>query len=133
VKAETRLFGFGLAFFALVAVVYGFMTGWKELVGFPALLLTALLAGLIAFYLRYTARHVDPRPEDDSYAEIHQGAGEQGVFAPQSWWPFPLALGAAMSFMGLAVGFWLFYIGAAVSVLAVVGWVFEFYRGEHAH
>ncbi len=132
-KVETRIFAWGVPFFLLAAFVYGFMTDWKEWLGFPALLLTGLLAALISFYLNYTGRHIDPRPEDDPLGEIHENAGEMGIFAPQSWWPLPLALGAGMTFMGLAAGWWLFYIGAVFSVFAIVGWVFEFYRGEHAH
>lgn len=132
-KVEARVFGYGVPFFVIVAFVYGFMTDWKEWVGFPALLLTGLLAGLIAFYLNLTGRQVDPRPEDDPNARISDLYGEMGEFAPKSWWPLPLAFGAAIVFMGLAVGWWLMYIGFAVSVVAIVGWVFEFYRGEHAH
>ena len=45
----------------------------------------------------------------------------------------PLAAGAAFIFAGLAVGWWMVYIGLGVGSLALVGWVFEFYRGEHAH
>ena len=44
-----------------------------------------------------------------------------------------LAFAASICFLGLAVGWWVFYIGAAVSVIALVGWVFEFSRGQHAH
>jgi hypothetical protein len=132
-KVETRLFASGLPFFLLVAVVYGYMTDWKEWLGVPALVLTGLMSGLIAFYLNYTSHHVDPRPEDDPLGEIGQHAGELGHFAPQSWWPLPLALSAGCVFAGLAVGWWLVIIGVALSILAVVGWVFEFYRGEQAH
>ncbi len=82
-KVEARVFGFGVPFFVIVAFVYGFMTDWKEWVGFPALLLTGLLAGLIAFYLNLTGRQVDPRPEDDPNARISDLYGEMGEFAPQ--------------------------------------------------
>ena len=103
---------------------------------FAAVLLLLLLVGLsgmIAAYLRVTARQMDARPEDDPHGEIEQGAGDQGVFAPWSWWPLVLAFAASICFLGLAVGWWVFYIGAAVSVIALVGWVFEFSRGQHAH
>lgn len=132
-KIEGRIFGYGVIFFWIAAAAYGYMTEFKEWLGFIGLLLTGLMAGLIAFYLRYTAKHIDPRPEDDPLAVIEEHGGELGDFAPQSWWPLPLALGSAMTFFGLAVGWWMFYIGAVFSVVAVVGWVFEFYRGEHAH
>ena len=33
----------------------------------------------------------------------------------------------------MAVGLWMILIGLGISSLALVGWVFEYYRGEHAH
>jgi Cytochrome c oxidase subunit IV len=133
VKVETWLFGAGTFFFVPLAMIYGIVTGWHESVGVAALILTGGLALLIGLYFWVTSRRIDPRPEDDPYAEISTGAGEQGVFAPHSWWPLPLAAAGAMCFAGLAVGWWLFYIGAGLGVVALVGWVFEYYRGEHAH
>ena len=132
-RVETRLFVVLVPFFLLVAVVYGFWSRWQEPVGFAALLLVAGLVGMIGFYLALLARRIDPRPEDDPYGEIEQGAGDQGVYSPWSWWPLVIAGSAAICFLGLAVGWWLFYIGAAVSVIGLVGWVFEFSRGQHAH
>lgn len=132
-KVETWLFGAGAMFFTPIAIVYGFVTRFNEPVGFAALLLTAGLAALVGLYFFFTSRRIDPRPEDDPQGEIHQGAGDQGVFAPYSWWPLPLGLAAALCFAGLAAGWWLFLIGAGIGVIALVGWVFEFYRGEHAH
>ncbi len=132
-KVETWLFSSGVGFFTPLGVVYGFVTQWQEPVGTTALFLTAGLALLIGIYLAVVARRIDARPEDDPQGEIHEGAGQLGEFAPYSWWPLPLAAGGALVFTGLAVGWWLFYIGAALGAVALVGWVFEFYRGEHAH
>ena len=132
-KTETTLFGAGVVFFAPLAIIYGIVTSWNEPVGAAALFLTAGLALLIALFFWITSRRIDPRPEDDGNADISEGAGEQGVFAPFSWWPLPLGIAAALVFAGLAVGWWLVGIGAAFGTIALVGWVFEFYRGEHAH
>ncbi len=132
-KVETWLFGSGVFFFAPIAIVYGLVTDWKEPVGVVAVALTAGLALLIAVYLFFTSRRIDPRPEDDPLGEIEQGAGELGDFSPYSWWPLALAAGAAVVFTGLAVGWWLFFIGAGLASLALVGWVYEYYLGEHAH
>jgi len=133
VKIETTLFASGAFFFAPLAVVYGIVTNWHEPVGASALFLTAGLALLIGLYFWITSRRIDPRPEDDANAEISDGAGEQGVFAPYSWWPLPLGFAAALVFAGLAAGWWLVGIGVVVGAVALVGWVYEFYRGEHAH
>ena len=132
-KIETTLFGSGAFFFFPLAIVYGIVTNWHEPVGAAALFLTAGLALLIGLFLWITSRRIDPRPEDDGNADIAEGAGEQGVFAPFSWWPLPLAAAGAMAFAGLAVGWWLVGIAVVVGAIALVGWVFEFYRGEHAH
>jgi hypothetical protein len=132
-KVETTLFGAGVFFFAPLAVIYGIVTSWNEPVGTSALFLTAGLALLIGLYLAITARRIDPRPEDNPLGEIAEAAGDQGHFAPYSWWPLPLAFGSAVIFTGFAVGFWLIWIGGAISVIALLGWVYEFYRGEHAH
>ncbi len=119
-------------FFLVVGVVYGI---WShgEAVGLGALLLCAGLAGMIAFYLWIVQRRSGVIPEDNPYAEVEDGAGEQGVYAPWSWWPLVLALGSAISFASLAVGWWMFVIGATIGSIALVGWVFEYSRGVHAH
>ena len=84
------------------------------------------------FYLWWTARKLDDRPEDDPAAPISAAEGEYGFFSPHSWWPLPLAAGAALMFLGLAVGWWLLIIGAVVGGMALIGWTFEYFRGENA-
>ncbi|THJ67112.1 cytochrome c oxidase subunit 4 [Arthrobacter echini] len=132
-KIEAKLFSLLMPFFFLVGTVYGFLVEWTEPVGFLALYLTGGLAGMIGFYLAFTARRVGMRPEDRLDAEIHEGSGEQGHFSPWSWWPLVLALAAATGFLGIAVGFWILYIGVGFAAIALVGWVFEYSRGDHAH
>ncbi|WP_250444398.1 cytochrome c oxidase subunit 4 [Actinotalea sp. C106] len=131
-KFEARLFLFLTPFFIVVGVIYGFWSSW-EAVGSAGLLLVGGLVGMVGAYLALVARRIDPRPEDDAFGEIEQGAGEQGVYSPGSWWPIVIGGASAVCFAGMAVGWWLFYIGAAVAVIGLVGWVFEFSRGQHAH
>lgn len=131
-KVETVLFSAGMAFFIPIALIYGWLADW-EAVGTGALLLTGGLSGLIGGYLYATSRRIDPRPEDDPYARIDEAAGEQGFFSPWSWWPMPLAAGAALMALGLAIGWWLAIIGVGVVALSLIGWVFEYSRGQHAH
>lgn len=132
-KVETKLFTYLMPFFFLVGTVYGFLVEWMEPVGFLALYLTGGLSGMIGFYLAVTGKRVGLRPEDRLDAEIHEGSGEQGHFSPWSWWPLVLGLSAATSFLGMAVDFWILYIGMGLAVIALVGWVFEYSRGDHAH
>ena len=61
------------------------------------------------------------------------GAGELGFFSPSSYWPFALALSAAM--MGLALAFWYswFILIAGVALLITIGGLlFEYYVGQNA-
>ncbi len=132
-KTEINLFAVIAVFFVIVGVVYGLVTDWTEPVGPVALLLCAGLGIMIAFYLWMTGRNLPARPDDNPDGEIADQAGDYGAFAPYSWWPLWLSLAGAVCFLGVAVGFWIFALGAFFGVIALIGWVFEFYRGEHAH
>ncbi|GER22128.1 putative cytochrome c oxidase polypeptide 4 [Zafaria cholistanensis] len=132
-KIESWLFLGGIFFFIPVGIVYGVMTEWNEWVGFPALFMVAGMAGMIGFYLYYTAKRVGPRPEDRLDGEIHENAGVIGKFAPWSWWPLMLASAAAVGFLGLAIGYWILYLGVGLAVIGIIGWVYEYSRGDHAH
>ena len=89
--------------------------------------LGAGLGTLIGFYLLFTARRIEPRPEDLDDADISDGAGELGFFSPYSWAPLWCGLAAATCFLGLVFGWWLFFIGAAFAIPAVGSMVFEYY------
>lgn len=132
-KVESWIFLGGVFFFIPVAVVYGYMTNWDEWVGFLALLMLAGLSAMVGWYLLFTARRVGPRPEDRVDGEIHENAGDVGMFSPWSWWPLVLASAAAVSFLGIAVGWWVFYVGAGLAIIGLTGWVYEYSRGDHAH
>ncbi len=130
-KAETWMFVFCSAFFVLVTPLYYLSSG--DLTGTTALVMTFLLTTLIAFFLGFHARKMEPRPEDRKDGEIAEGAGELGFFPPYSWWPLWCALCLAMMVLGVAIGWWLFIIGAALGAVALCGLIFEYYRGEYAH
>ena len=132
-KIESWIFGAGTFFFVPVALIYGWLNHWSEWVGTLGILLVGGLAGMIGGYLGFTGKRVGMRPEDRPDAEIHEGAGEQGHFSPWSWWPLVLGLACAGGFLGLAVGFWITYVAAGLALVALVGWVFEYSRGDHAH
>ena len=131
-KLEARLFLRGVLFFVPVGLVYGYFSHWES-VGTLGIPLLGGLVGMIGAYFALVSRRIDPRPEDDELGEISQGAGDQGVFSPWSWWPLVIGVAAALAFLGLAVGWWLLAIAVPVGVVGLVGWVFEFSRGQHAH
>jgi hypothetical protein len=104
-----------------------------EWVGTVALTLSAILAAFIAFYVgRSHSAQGGELPEDRLDANIDDGDPELGHFSPWSWWPVALATGAALVMLGLAVGFWICFIGVAFSIVCIVGWVYEYYRGYFA-
>jgi hypothetical protein len=130
-KVESWVFGINGIFFLLVTPSYWFFT--EDPTGTAALVMTTLLAFLVTFYLAFHANRMDPRPEDLKNAEVVDGAGELGFFPPYSWSPFWCALSLAVCVLGVVFGWWLFIIGVGAGSIALIGWVFEFYRGEHAH
>ncbi len=127
-------------------VVFGIYVAWNiiahpdrvwydaiEWVGFVALLFTSLMAALVAFYIdRVHRAQKGDLPEDVLTADIDDGDPELGEFSPWSWWPIVLAFAAGVGMVGLAVGAWLFPIAVAIFLVAIVGWVFEYYRGYFA-
>lgn len=131
-KTEYKLFGLLAIFFGVVTPIYAWFTDFREWVGIVALLLTFFMVAWLFFYLRMTGRSLDLRPDDNPEGEIADQAGDYGFFSPHSWMPFWLALGAAVMFLGVAVGWWLVIIAAPFTAVALVGWVYEYFRGEHA-
>ncbi len=130
-KAETwTIVGVGI-FFALISPVYWLLT--KDWTGSTALVMTCLLCVLLGFYLSVVANQIPSRPEDRSDGEIADGAGELGFFPPYSWWPLFVALALTVVVLGVVIGWWLFIIGTGFISLTIAGWMFEYYRGVHAH
>ena len=130
-KAEAWIFGGNAVFFALVTPSYWFLS--EDPTGTAALIMSTLLAALVTAYLGFHANKMDPRPEDRNDAEVVEGSGELGFFPPYSWWPLWCALTLAVVVLGVVFGWWLLIIGVGAGSITLIGWVFEFYRGEHAH
>ncbi|ANG85556.1 cytochrome c oxidase subunit 4 [Microbacterium aurantiacum] len=104
-----------------------------EWVGSVALVFLAFMAALIAFYIgKVHKAQGGELPEDTLTADIDDGDPELGEFSPWSWWPIVLAASAGVAILGLAVGVWMFPIGVAIFLVAIVGWGYEYYRGYFA-
>ncbi len=130
-KVEGNLFaGMGIFLVPVIPVYWHYSHDWT---GTTALVLTWGLCFLVGFYLLFTAKRIDARPEDDPYARIEDSAGELGFFSPHSWWPLLLAATGAMGFLGLVFGLWLFALAVPFFAYTTFGFVMEYYRGEHAH
>ena len=139
-RANVILFWLLAIFFFIAAAVY---TVWSylagvddhviEWVGTVAMALAGILSAFIAFYLgRVRSAQGGTLPEDRPDANIDDGDPELGFFSPWSWWPIVLAGAAALGFLGLAVGVWITFIAVPLVLIGLVGWVYEYYRGNFA-
>ena len=134
-KTTINLFWILFGFFTLLTVVY---VAWAiidgdqvEWVGAVAIGLSAILSGFIALYLQLVYRNQGGElAEDRLDADIDDGEAEQGFFSPWSWWPVALAAGAALVFLGLSISLWIVAYAVPLALLALVGWVYEYYRGN---
>lgn len=141
-RTNTNLWWLLAVFFAIVGVTYtvwallfysGDVVNRIEWVGTIALFFAAAMSALIAFYVgRVHKAQGGELPEDTLTADIDDGDPEIGEFSPWSWWPIVLAFSAGIGIMGLAVGTWLMPIGLGIFAVAIVGWVYEYYRGYFA-
>lgn len=134
-RIESKLFTWGSIPFLIVAIIYGWATHTfaaegVEWVGVVCLFLVAMMTGMVGFYLGNTARKLDDRPEDNPAGEISDAEGDYGFFSPHSWWPLFLGVSALLLFLGLAVGWWIFIVGVVFTIIALLGWTFEYFRGE---
>jgi Cytochrome c oxidase subunit IV len=131
VKVEALIFNIIAIFCFTAALVYGLWA--REPIGTTALALSGGLTVLVGGFFWFVSRRIDPRPEDRKDADIADGAGELGFFPPASYWPFALALSAAL--MGIALAFfysWLILIAGAALLVTIGGLLFEFYVGQNA-
>jgi hypothetical protein len=125
------------AYFTLTTAAYGIWTyidgGAIEPIGTAAMGLLIILSVFVAYYLWMGSRRTATLPEDNLDAEISDDSGEVGFFSPWSWWPLVLGASLGLAFLALAVGWWLFYISIPFVLVGVIGFVFEYSRGQHAH
>jgi len=129
-KIEGRLFAAGSAGFASIAAIYWYTA--HDPIGTTGLTMSALLAALVAFYTLYTSKRVWPRPEDRLDANIEDADPAYGFFSPHSWWPLVIGVAVMFTVFGLVFAVWLIALGVFVLVIGLIGWLFEYYRGEFA-
>lgn len=133
-KTEWRIFGGVAAFLIVTAVVYAWWTydlfGGIEWIGSIALVLSAILSSMIAFYFLVIARRIDPRPEDRPDGEITEGAGEIGFFSPGSYYPLGIAMAATLTGLGIVFWMWWMIVAGGIAIIAACsGMLFEYHTG----
>ena len=132
-KIEYKLFIVLAVFFAPVGLAYGIFTDWKEPVGPAGLFLSAGLGAddrLLPLGHRAAGCPSAPRTTPAVRSPSRRASTASSARTPGG--PCRSAAAAAICFLGLAVGWWLFIIGAAFGVVALVGWTFEYFKGPHA-
>jgi Cytochrome c oxidase subunit IV len=134
VKTEYKIFVGVAGFLFAAAILYAFwtkgQTGNLEWIGTVALILSGLLCSMCGGFFWFVSRRIDLRPEDREDAEIVEGAGEIGFFSPGSYWPFGIALAAAVAGLGLVFWmWWLIATGLLMVIFAACGMLFEYYSG----
>ncbi|GAA2667042.1 cytochrome c oxidase subunit 4 [Actinoplanes palleronii] len=133
-RTEYKIFA-GVALFLFgAAAVYGFYTHGQqhqvEWVGTVALVISGLLCSMCGGFFWFVARRIDLRPEDREDGEIAEGAGELGFFSPGSYFPFGIALAAAVAGLGLVFWmWWLIALGLIAVIFTSCGMLFEYYSG----
>jgi Cytochrome c oxidase subunit IV len=137
-KFNGNLFYFLACFYLVDAVGYVIWyananNGAFEPIASAAIAMLAVMSLFLAFYLKKTHKNQGIVPEDRLDANIQDGDTEIGFFAPWRWWPFFLGAFGAICFASLAVGWWLFFIGFPLALVALIGFVFERSRGQYAH
>ena len=137
-KAEAWIFAACTIFLVLVTPAYWLITDASDhgpdWTGTSALVMTTLLTLMVTIYLGFHAKRMDPRPEDRDRRRDRRRRGELGFFPPYSWWPLWTAMALGTSVFGVAASaWWLVIIGGLLGSMALVGWIYEYYRGEHAH
>jgi hypothetical protein len=133
VRTESRIFYIVAGALFLIAGLYAWATDKLSIVewaGTVALALAGALCAMCGLYFGFVANRIRPRPEDRGEAEISDGAGDIGFFAPGSYWPFGIGLAAAIAGLGLALmQAWVVVLGLIGVLLATSALTFEFYTG----
>ena len=138
-KSNIVIFGILTVYLAVLATAY---TVWNyiehsriEWAGTTMILLSGGLTGFIAVYLWLVQKKSGGIfVEDRLDSDIDDADPEIGDFSPWSWWPIVLAGSLALVVLGLALGgsFWVAFFAAPLVLIAIVGWVYEAYRGNFA-
>lgn len=138
-KSNVVIFSILTVYFLLVGTIYTvwnvLVHGYIEWAGSLVILLSGGLVGFIAVYLYLVQKKQGGvLIEDREDSDIDDGDPEIGEFSPWSWWPIVLAFSIALVVLGLCIGFnfWLSFLAVPLVLFAMVGWVYEYYRGYFA-
>lgn len=105
-----------------------------EWTGLIPLLFSTLMSAMIAFFIQkwHASQKGVELAADRLDADIDDDDPEMGEFSPWSWWPLALGGAAALGALALAVGIFLLPFAAGLLIVSLVGWTYEYYRGNFA-
>jgi hypothetical protein len=117
---ETKLFGSIGVCYLVIAAIYGATA--QEAAGFVMLLLGGAFALTVAGFTWFSVRSVqhDVQVAEDEVPDAPPDHGD--LYLPHtSIWPLGIAMGAAITIVGIAVGWWVILPGAALLVHSIIG------------
>ncbi|MDY3049344.1 MAG: cytochrome c oxidase subunit 4 [Rothia sp. (in: high G+C Gram-positive bacteria)] len=132
-KLLAKIFGLIGLFLIPMGIIYGFMTDFTEWAGFPAILATAVMCLFLWYFLSFTDKKHPDMPYENEAGEIAEAAGDYGFYSPWSWWPLFIGAACTIVVVGLAIDWWIVLVAIPFAAAAVLGWVYEYSRGDHAH
>jgi hypothetical protein len=118
-KEQGLVFVATAAFMVTIGLIYWFTS--YEPSGTVLLLLCVGLGVIPGTYLLQKSRRSPALPEDRPDATPDELAGRIGSFPESSVWPFVLAIGAAITGVGLVFGIWATVPGVVILGVAFVG------------
>lgn len=138
-KSNIVIYSILTGYFFLLAAIYTVwhMAAYNGEVEWAGSLAIAGSGFLAAFYAAWLTLNYKKQGgqllEDIETADIDDADPEIGEFSPWSWWPLVLGAGIAIVTVGLCInGFWLAFYGAPLTLVGVVGLIYEYYRGNFA-
>lgn len=138
-KANIVIFTLLTVYFLIMSTIYTVINiilhGRPEWAGSVGILFSGALTGFIAYFLVLSKRKQGGQlVEDREDSDVDDGDPEIGEFSPWSWWPFFLAFSLALVILGMCIGnlFWLSIFSLPLVLVGIVGWIYEYYRGNFA-
>jgi hypothetical protein len=122
-KVQGLVFVATAVFMVGIGLIYWFTS--YEPSGTVLLLLCVGLGVIPGAYLLGKSRRAPALPEDRPDASPDDLTGRVGSFPESSVWPLVLALGAAITGIGLVFGVWAALPGAVILAIAFVGATLE--------
>ncbi len=120
IPTETRMYGAVGGFYLLLTAIYWFTS--HEPAGTAMLLGAGIFACVTGIYFVLKLRGVQSEVEADEWPTPTDPPRHEGLYLPHtSIWSVGIAVGAAVTLAGLAVGWWASLPGVVLMVHSIIG------------